>query len=202
MALDSYIACHDCDLLHRRAHLPSVGVATCSRCGAVLYRNRRNSLDRTLATAVCGVILFFIANFFPFLTLSFEGQVQETTLITGVVELYSQGMPPLALLVLATGILFPLVELSGLIYLLLPLKFNHKPWGMALVFRVVRSLQPWGMTEVFLLGILVSMVKLASMASVIPGAALFAFLALIFVVAATAASLNPDIVWEQIEIDS
>ncbi len=202
MDLDTYIACHDCDLLHRRQPLATVGVATCSRCGAVLYRNRRNSLDRTLAMAVCGVILFFIANLFPFLTLSFEGQVQETTLVTGIMELYRQGMASLALLVLATGVVFPLVELTGLIYLLLPLKFDRTPWGIAGVFRVVRLLQPWGMTEVFLLGILVSIVKLASMATVIPGAALFAFLALIFVVAATAASLNPDIVWERLTIDT
>ena len=202
MDLDTYIACHDCDLLHRRQTMPTVGVASCSRCGAVLYRNRRNSLDRTLAMAVCGVILFVIANLFPFLTLSFEGQVQETTLVTGIMELYRQGMTSLAVLVLATGVVFPLVELAGLIYLLLPLKFDRKPWGMAVVFRVVRSLQPWGMTEVFLLGILVSIVKLASMASVIPGVALFAFLALIFVVAATAASLNPDIVWERLTIET
>ena len=152
--------------------------------------------------AVCGVFLFFIANLFPFLTLSFEGQVQETILVTGVVALYHQGMTALALLVLATGIVFPLVELAGLVYLLLPLKFGHTPWGMAGVFRVVRLLQPWGMTEVFLLGILVSIVKLASMATVVPGAALFAFLALIFVVAATAASLNPDIVWERLTINT
>lgn len=202
MDLDTYVACHDCDLLHRRQPLTTVGEATCSRCGAVLYRNRRNSLDRTLAMAISGLILFFIANLFPFLTLSFEGQIQETTLITGVLELYRQGMIPLALLVLATGILFPLFELTGLIYLLLPLKFNRIPWGVAPVLRVVRSLQPWGMTEVFLLGILVSIVKLAGMAAVIPGAALFAFLALIFVVAATAASFNPDIVWERLTIET
>jgi paraquat-inducible protein A len=85
---------------------------------------------------------------------------------------------------------------------LLPLKFNRVPWGMAGIFRLVRSLQPWGMTEVFLLGILVSIVKLAGMAAVIPGAALFAFLVLIFVVAATAASLNPDIVWKRLTIDT
>ncbi len=198
--MNSYIACHDCDLLHRRQPLPPGGVAACSRCGTVLYRNRRNSLDRTLAMAVCGLILFIIANLSPFLTLKFEGQTQETNLVTGVMELYRQGMVPIALLVLATGIAFPLLELTGLIYLLLPLKFDRTPWGMAGVFRVIRALQPWGMTEVFLLGILVSIVKLAGMATVIPGAALYAFLALIFVVAATAASLDPDIVWDRVKI--
>jgi paraquat-inducible protein A len=47
---------------------------------------------------------------------------------------------------------------------------------------------------------LVSIVKLAGMATVIPGAALYAFLALIFVVAATAATLDPDIVWDRVKI--
>ena len=198
---DAYIACLECDLLHRRRPLPPNGVATCSRCGAFLYRTRRNSLDRTLAMAICGVILFIIANVHPFLTLTYEGQEQETTLISGIIALYHQGMPVLALLVLATGIFFPLMELVGLTYILLSLKFNRKPWGMAPIFRVIRNLQPWGMTEVFLLGILVSIVKLADMATLVPGLALYAFLILIFVVAATSASLNPDIVWEQLTVD-
>jgi paraquat-inducible protein A len=72
---------------------------------------------------------------------------------------------------------------------------------MAPIFRVIRNLQPWGMTEVFLLGILVSIVKLADMATLVPGLALYAFLILIFVVAATSAHLNPDIVWEQLTVE-
>ena len=47
------------------------------------------------------------------------------------------------------------------------------------------------MTEVFLLGILVSVVKLAKMATIIPGPALFSFLALVFVLAAVNAFLDP-----------
>jgi paraquat-inducible protein A len=200
MRLDAYIACHYCDLLHQRPPLPPNGAAICSRCGALLYRDRRNSLDRTLAMAVSGILLFIIANSYPFLSLNIEGQVRETHLITGVIAFFRQDMPWMGLLVLATGILFPIVELVGLTYILLPLKFDRLAWKTAAVFRLIRSLQPWGMTEVFLLGILVSIVKLAGMATIIPGIALYAFLVLIFVVAATAASLNPDIVWERVTI--
>lgn len=200
MEPDTFIACPACDLLHRREPLYKTSVATCARCRTVLYRSRHNSLDRTLAMAICGLILFAIANVYPFLTLNIEGKTQETTLITGIIELYRNEMPSLSLLVLLTAIVFPLIELLGLTYVLLPMKFNRTPWGMATVFRWVRSLQPWGMTEVFLLGILVSIVKLAGMASIIPGTALYAFLILIFVVAATAAALNPDIVWQRLPI--
>lgn len=198
MHLDAYIACHHCDLLQRRPPLPPNGVAVCARCGAMLSRDRRNSLDRTLALAVCGIILFIIANSYPFLSLNIEGQMQETRLTSGIMVFFQQGMPWMGLLVFATGILFPLMELVGLVYVLLPLKFERLSWKTADVFRLIRSLQPWGMTEVFLLGILVSIVKLAGMATIIPGIALYAFLVLIFTVAATSAALNAEIVWERL----
>ncbi len=54
------------------------------------------------------------------------------------------------------------------------------------------------MVEVFMLGILVSVVKLAKMASIIPGIALYSFTGLIFVLAGIMASLDPHIVWDRL----
>ncbi len=54
------------------------------------------------------------------------------------------------------------------------------------------------MMEVFLIGILVSLVKLADMAQIVPGIALWAFVALIPCVAAATSSLEPHLVWERI----
>lgn len=200
MDLNAYVACQECDLLHRRRPLPLSGVANCTRCGAVLYRSRRNSLDRTLAMSATGVILLIIANFYPFLALKIEGQVSETRLISGIVQLYQQGMPMVATLVLLTGIIFPFMELTGLVYLLLPLKFNHRPWRMVTVFLLIRSMQPWGMTDVFLLGVLIAIVKLSDMATIIPGTAFYAFLLLSFAIAAAAASLNADSIWQRLTL--
>jgi paraquat-inducible protein A len=82
----------------------------------------------------------------------------------------------------------------------LPLKLERVPWKLGGVFRFVRSIEPWGMMEVFMLGILASVVKLAQMASIIPGISMYAFAALIVVIAAAAASLDPRIVWERVEM--
>jgi paraquat-inducible protein A len=88
-----------------------------------------------------------------------------------------------------------------MLYVLLPLKFNLLPRNLPRVFRLVQRLQPWGMLEVFMLGILVSVVKLAKMAKIVPGIALYAFLVLIFVMAASSASLDPHIVWKRCDPD-
>jgi paraquat-inducible protein A len=200
--MNSHIACHECDLLYELPPIPEGGMAKCSRCGAVLQRHKRNSLDRTLSWAIAGLILFAVANTYPFLALKSEGLVRETTLITGVEQLYKQDMRSVAVLVFLTSILFPFLQLAGTLYLLLPLKFKRLPWWKpALVFRFIRTIQPWSMMEVFMIGILVSAVKLAKMASIIPGLALYSFVILIFVLAAVAASLDPHLVWDRLEIE-
>jgi paraquat-inducible protein A len=56
------------------------------------------------------------------------------------------------------------------------------------------------MMDVFMIGILVSVVKLAEMATIVPGPSLFAFVVLIFVLAAAQAALDPDIVWERVPL--
>lgn len=197
--MDFFIACHECDLIHRIKSLPTRATANCIRCGAVLYRNKPNSIDRTLAFTLAGLILFVLANSFPFLALKMESQVHQTTLITGIKELYLQDMEGLAILVLFTTIIAPLIQLLGLLYVLLPLRYHRIPPKLALVFRFVHSLQPWSMMEVFLLGILVSIVKLAKMAQIVPGISIFSFFALIVVLASVTVTLDAHEVWERWE---
>jgi paraquat-inducible protein A len=197
--MESIIACHECDLLHQRQPLPPDGTARCVRCGAVLYKHKRNSLNRVLALTVAGLILFIIANVYPFLTFRLEAQLQETNLITGVRELYHQGMWIVAGVVLLTTIVMPLLELTGMLMVLVPLKLGRRPWKLAMLFRTIRSFRPWGMMEVFMIGILVAVVKLVKMASIIPGTALYAFMVLIFILAASAAALDPHMVWKKLD---
>ena len=197
--MNALIACHECDLIHRVKPLPKKGVANCTRCGSVLYRHKPNSLERTLALSLAGLVLFVLANSFPFLALKMESQLHQTNLISGINALYSQGMQGLAVVVLLTTILAPLAQLLGMLYLLLPLRHDRVPPQFAPIFRLVRGLQPWSMMEVFMLGILVSAVKLAKMAQIVPGIAIYSFFGLIVVLTAATVSLDPHEIWQRWE---
>jgi paraquat-inducible protein A len=48
-----------------------------------------------------------------------------------------------------------------------------------------------------MLGVLVSMVKLAKMAQIVPGVAVFSLTAFIFVMAAATAAVDPHGIWER-----
>jgi paraquat-inducible protein A len=194
------IGCHDCGLVLGRPSMPGGSSAVCSRCGAKLFRKTDDTVDRTLALTIAGTIIFVVANIYPFLAMRIENQIQETNLVTGMIELYRQGMPGLASLVLMTCIAVPFIQLAGLIYLLLPMRTGRLAWRSARVFRTLQHLKPWSMMEVFMLGILVAMIKLAKMAVIIPGLALWAFMVLIFVLTAAISVLNPDDIWKRLPI--
>jgi len=192
------IACHECDLIHQLGAVPPGGSARCVRCGTALYRPKRDSINRTLALALAGLVLYIIANTNPFLGFKIGSQVRETILATGIYQLYQQDMKMIATVVLFTVVLVPAIYLVSMLYILVPLQMNLVPRHLARVFRLLGFLKPWGMMEIFMLGILVSAVKLGKMATIIPGAALFAFMALIFVQAAMAVTLDSHLIWEQL----
>jgi paraquat-inducible protein A len=197
--LSTLIACHECDLLHRIKPVDEVHTAKCTRCGATLYQERKNSVDRTLALAFTGLVLFVISNVFPFMSFELEGRSQDNTLISGVAEMYHADLWGLSIIVLMMSIIFPLAKLVGILYVLIPLKMNKRPWMLAKSFRMLDVLHPWGMTEVYMLGVFVAYVKLSDLATVTPGIALYSFGALLIVSAAATASLDPRIVWEKVE---
>ena len=194
------ISCHECGLLQRLVALPVGGAAKCSQCGCGLYKAKRNSIERSLMLTMTALVLFVLAVSFPFMTFKLEGREQQSDLITGVVELYEQGLWPLAVLVFCAMILFPLFKLLGSLYILLPIWLGKRPPHAAGVFKLVEILHPWAMMEVFLLGVIVAYVKLVEMATIELGVALYSFAALIIVMVWAEASLDPREVWEKLPI--
>ncbi|MDD5757570.1 MAG: paraquat-inducible protein A [Desulfobulbaceae bacterium] len=212
--ITSIIACHDCDLLQKNPPpsalcLPSLGshtvtsarwttavVIECPRCGAILRRTQKNSLDRTIAWLIAGLILYFVAVSFPFLALQSHGIANETALISGIIILYKHKMASMAAVVLATCLILPLYTMISLLYILLSIKLNRYLPGVSRLFAWTLRLRPWGMMEVYLLAILISMVKLTKLARIIPGPALYSFIALTFVLAAASISLDNHVAWD------
>lgn len=193
--LPGVTVCEGCDAVYRHATLRPREVASCPRCGTELAVNAGAQQKRLLPLTVASLILFVIANLFPIVEIELQGRRAQTTLFGAVVALTGEGMSPVALLVLATTLLFPLAQLLILFYLSAPLMRGARPPGFALLVRVLQSLRPWGMVEVFLLGVLVAIVKLSGMATVVAGPALWAFVGLT-VLLTSVVSFNPRAFWE------
>ena len=188
------VVCEGCDAVYRKAELHAREVARCLRCGTELARHPGAQQHRILPLTVASLVLFVIANLFPIVEIELQGRRSQTTLLGAVLVLNSEGMALVAMLVTATTLLFPLLQLCILFYLLVPMARPKRP-GFSLLVRMMQSLRPWGMIEVFLLGVMVAIVKLSSMATVLPGPALWAFIGLT-VLLTSVLSFDPRSFWE------
>lgn len=192
------LACHDCDHLYRYEPIPAGARADCRHCGALLYRHVPDSLDRSIALYCAALLLFVIANCFPFLSLKLGGRVVENILLSGGWAMYQLGMGELGLLIFLTSVAFPFLVITGMLYLLVPVRLGYLPRGLGTVYRLVHAVSPWSLVGVFMLGVLIAIVKLQDLATVITGISLYALGALMITYAAARASFDPHAFWEAV----
>ncbi|WP_175962934.1 paraquat-inducible protein A [Burkholderia pyrrocinia] len=197
MKPDNLIACHECDLLLQRPPRLRALVPHCPRCGARVSgaAHGHATLDRMCATTLAALLTYCVAQAFPIVALDAAGIASHATLGDTVRALWSNGQPVVATLVFCTTMLFPLLELAAWLYLLAPLRAGRVPRHFAPVLHGVQRLRPWSMVEVLMLGVLVTIVKMTSLAHVIAGPALFAFAGLA-VMLGFLSSIEPAGLWD------
>ena len=183
LPLEQLLACHECDLLMRRPVLAVEQKACCPRCGYELLARRSQMERRSLALVLTALALFVPANFLPIMQLDLLGQTTRDTVWSGVLGLYDSGMEAIALVVL--------LSIRGR---------RALAWGRWL-YRSYHHLREWGMLEVYLMGILVSIVKLMDMADLTLGVGLFCFVALLLAQVWLEVTMSPQQVWEALEDD-
>jgi paraquat-inducible protein A len=193
------IACHSCDLLVHVGRLQHGESASCPRCGCFLTRYRDDAYQRILAFASAGLIFLVLANGYSFLSFSSTGMESVMTLRETPGALWDNGMYAVAMMVTAFIIVIP----GAILLLLLVLSSAliqglYHPW-LATIAKTVYLAQNWSMVEVFIIGVIVSLVKIAAMATVVVGASFWAYAAFAICFTAAVANLDRYQCWERID---
>ena len=189
-ARDEVIACHECGTVHRLPVMGDDTIARCTACDARIFIRFEQSVTRTLALYLAALFLFLVANSFPIIAMSLEGQHNAATVLDSARALYDDSMWPLALAVALAGVVLPLAKILGMLAILVPLQLGFRPPWLVSGFRWVERLQPWSMMEVYLLGIIVAYVKLQDLATIHLGIAIYAFVGTIVILAAADARFD------------
>lgn len=191
-------ACPECDLLLNR-HQAVVGEkAHCPRCGYLLQRPAKQSVERTLALSIAGLLLMFPANLLPLVGIKILGNSHDGTLWSGVFTLFSEGMWAVAILVFLSSMCFPMLNILLSLLVSFHLHFKKPSKYLSTWLRWLQHLEEWAMLEVYMLGIIVACVKLASMAEVQFGLGLYAFIALIIINGMLTSNLDSYLFWQHV----
>ncbi len=197
--MSALIVCPSCDLAHCIGAAPSKERTVCARCGGLLQRAENGNIDAAIALAVSALVLFAFSNAYPLVAIQSNGSGRATTLLGAALGLYRQGHTLLASLVFFTTIAAPFLQITSLLYLLLPLRRRREAPGQRIVFRLLTRIRPWIFVEVFMLGALVALVRLAAFARVVPGVALWSCALLMFTLTALTSRTSPGQFWRWVE---
>lgn len=196
LPLSDLVACHECDLLMRKPQLAHGEKAECPRCGYELYAHRHNVIDRSLALVIAALLLFIPANFLPIMQLNLLGQSSQDTVWSGVVGLFDTGMQGVSVVVFLCSMGVPLLKLLCQLVVLLTIRWNiGRSYGL-LLYRIYHHLRDWGMLEVYLMGVLVAIVKLADMAAITVGLGLVCFVSLLLIQVWLEVVMSPHQIWQ------
>ena len=194
-----YLACHDCDTLFEAPVLNERERVLCPNCHANLFTYRPNSVHRASAFAMASAVLFFVANIFPFLSLRKDLRANDMLLYESVSGLVGQGYPYLAIAVAVFLLAAPTLLILGLLYLLLPLLSDRRLPAAAWICRGVSTAKRWNMTDVYLVGVLVSFLKLGKLAQLTLGISFWAYIALIVCLTAAVTAMDNRELWTRLE---
>lgn len=193
------VACPECDLLQQEVELGPRCIAQCARCGAQLFRNIPHSVDGTLACMIGAAIFFVIANAFPVLSMEAQGLSNSATLLGSAQALYDDKEPLVAIIVFMTTILLPGMEIAAMLYLLGCVRLGHRPRALSFAYRLTVAVRPWAMIQVFIIGVLVSMVKLSHMATVVLGLGIYSLAGVIVMISAAVSMYDPRAFWASVK---
>lgn len=193
------IACPSCDQLHDLSGLTHGDKARCTSCNHLLSTYQKDADVHVLAYSIAGMIFFVLSCCNPFMSFSSSGLESVMTLPQTITQIKGEGMGDLALLVACFILIIPALVLILTGCLSLSLAASWRNYWAKDVAKLIFYLQTWSMVEVFFIGVLVSLFKLAHMATIVIGAAFWAYAAFSICFTLALSNLDTFQTWKRLE---
>ncbi|MEO7065877.1 MAG: paraquat-inducible protein A [Rhodanobacter sp.] len=176
------LICEHCDTVYRRRSLQRGEEAHCVRCEALLERYRVFNVRTLLALILTAAIVFVQANVWPIVTLGLSGQHSSSTLWGMILVMWREHAKVVSVITAATLFFFPLIKMTLLGWLLWFARDGRRAPGFVPMMVTLHYVGPWTMSEVFVLGALVAIVKAHSYFDVAADPGIYAYAALMLLI--------------------
>jgi paraquat-inducible protein A len=175
----------------------------CPRCGAGLHRRKPHSLQYAWAFLLAAVVCYIPANLMPIMLTEMLSGTQRDTIMSGVAYLWRNGSWPLALVVFIASVLVPLLKILSMLLLLLTVHWRSRwaPRQRTRLYRLLEVVGPWSMLDIYVVGLLVALVQLQSLATIKAGPGAVAFGAVVVLTMLSAMHFDPRLIWDVFEDD-
>ena len=191
--------CPDCSLILQSIEPQPHQVAVCPRCAHQLHRYKHNPIQKALVLSLTGLLLYLPATLLPLLTFSVLGIDTHSSIVQACWSLFDQEQYVMGVTVALTTLIFPLLVLSGLLLITLGLTRQWQAAWMPRFFRIYHHLTEWAMTDVFLVGVLITIVKMSHTAVVTLNPGFFCFIGLVLTTIIAQTVIDSQLFWSLME---
>ena len=171
----------------------------CPRCHTKGYVRRRNSLQWTMALLVTSILLYLPANILPIMITDLLGDQMPSTILAGVILLWSEGSYPVALVIFIASIMVPTLKMIAIAWLCWDAKGHGRRDSerMHFIYEIVEFVGRWSMIDVFVIAVLSALVRMGGLMNIYPamGALMFALVVIITMFAAM--TFDPRLSWDR-----
>ena len=193
----------DCGLAgcHICGRVVPVALGRCPRCGTRLHLRKPASIHRTVALMVAAAFLYIPSHLLPIMTVVELGDVSHNTIISGMITFWQEGAYPIAIVIFTASILIPFLKIVTLIWLCAAAtgRVRPSPAMLGRIYWFTELLGRWSMVDIFVVGIVVSLMQLGNYMTITPGPGALAFAGVVVLTMFAAMSFEPRLLWDRLD---
>ncbi|MBE0498428.1 MAG: paraquat-inducible protein A [Campylobacterales bacterium] len=180
-------------------HLSSAQLHICPVCNEPLRQRKKNSISRTWALSLAALCFFIPANIFPIMKTLSITTYENNTILDGVFYFYKNGEFFVGTVVFIASIFIPAVKMLVLFFLLLSVKIGSR-WRREeknSLYKAIHLIGRWSMLDIFVIGLMVSLVQFGEIAVVTTGYAAPSFAAMVILTLLATESFDTRLLWDE-----
>ncbi|MEI6604674.1 MAG: paraquat-inducible protein A [Verrucomicrobiota bacterium] len=188
-------SCHTC------GRVAPLAAGRCPRCGSNLHLRKPASIQRTVALMIAACALYIPSHLLPIMTVVELGDVSHNTIISGMLTFWRTGAYPIAIVIFTASILIPLLKIAALTWLCAAAtgRVHPSPAMLGKIYWFTELLGRWSMIDIFVVGIMVSLMQLGNYMTITPGLGALAFAGVVVLTMFAAMSFDPRMLWDRLD---
>jgi paraquat-inducible protein A len=189
---------HNVTLCHVCNYVCPQDVHDCPRCDSAVHTRKPNSLIRTWAFLIAGLIFYIPANTLPVMFTTLLGSASENTIMSGVIEFAEGGSWDIAILIFVASVLVPCIKFLVLGTLLITCQ-RRSQWAMrerSRLYRFIELIGYWSMLDVLVVALVAALVQFRGLSTIEPRLGILFFGLVVVMTMLAAMSFDPRLIWD------
>ena len=180
-------------------NVSDIGYKSCPVCDEELYQRKTNAYNRTLYLTLAALIFYIPSNYFPIMKTVSITTYENSTILGGIFYFFQHGEYFVGTVIFMASVFIPLVKLIILLFLLHSVR-TGSTWRLIdknNLHMTIHLIGRWSMLDIFVMGMMISLVHFGDLAMVTLGWASVSFAIMVVLTMFATESFDTRLLWDE-----